>query len=183
MNKHRRIIWDVDQIVYANSLCLLKAHHPRALPTVLYAPKVSCTNGEPLTSLACIIRIHKISKQGTRHAQNVEEIREKIKSIHNPSYSGLRETTCLLKFRQLGKEVIRDWPVASLVLLGRTLWPICRPHRRATCAGDLSNFSATIFKMGFLRTSLLRDVVPGEPSGEYPWNQKNSSWLSSAGTT
>lgn len=155
-----------------NSLCKLsvsaQSSPSQSSSTVLYAPKVSCTNGEPLTSLACIIRIHKISKQGTRHAQNVEEIREKIKSIHNPSYSGLRETTCPLKFRQLGKEVIRDWPVASLVLLGRTLWPICRPHRRATCAGDLPNFSATIFKMGFLWISLLRDVVPGEPNGEYP---------------
>lgn len=93
-----------------NSLCKLsvsaQSSPSQSSSTVLYAPKVSCTNGEPLTSLACVIRIH--------HAQNVEEIREKIKSIHNPSYSGLRETTCLLKFRQLGKEVIRDWPVKNV---------------------------------------------------------------------
>jgi len=52
----------------------------------------------------------------------------------------------------------------SLVLFGSTLWPDCKPHRRATWAGVFPNFSAISTTTGFLRMSLFR--FPGEPSGE-----------------
>lgn len=64
--------------------------------------------------------------------------------------------------------------LASFVLFGSTLWPICSPQRRATCAGVLPSFSATVTKIGFLSTSLLSHVVPGEPNGEYPYKKNNS---------
>jgi hypothetical protein len=57
----------------------------------------------------------------------------------------------------------------SCVLFGSTLWPICRPQRMASCAGVLPSFSATLTRIGFLRTSLFNHVVPGEPKGEYPY--------------
>jgi hypothetical protein len=54
------------------------------------------------------------------------------------------------------------------MLLGSTLWPMWSPHRRATCAGDLPNFSAIILRIGFLRTSILIFCEPAEPNGAYP---------------
>ncbi|CAN0926498.1 hypothetical protein LINGRAHAP2_LOCUS35375, partial [Linum grandiflorum] len=57
--------------------------------------------------------------------------------------------------------------LASFVLFGRTLCPACIPHRRATCAGDLPIFSATVFRIGCLSTSVLMLPVPGDPNGEY----------------
>lgn len=61
--------------------------------------------------------------------------------------------------------------LVSFVLLGSTLWPICSPKRRATCAGVFPNFSATVRRTGFLRTSLFIVPEPGDPNGEYPWKE------------
>lgn len=61
----------------------------------------------------------------------------------------------------------------SVLVFGTTLWPICTPQRRTTCAGVFANFSATIKVTGCSRTFFLTCSPDWVPNGEYPYNNKN----------
>lgn len=65
----------------------------------------------------------------------------------------------------------------SFTLFGRMLWPLWRPQRSATCAGDLLSFPAISRNIGSFKISPFTQD-PGDPKGEYAWEKNlRIRWL------
>lgn len=58
----------------------------------------------------------------------------------------------------------------SFTLFGRMLWPLWRPQRRATCAGDLLSSPAISCNIASFKISPFTQE-PGDPKGEYAWEK------------